>query len=693
MLEEQIVSMKERIRQMEKNWQPLWLGYDKREDLGNGKYFEKVFLDEAFLETAIVNNAKKELTEGVGSMLGISVNITKWNAEKNATGCAGKENGLYIVKENFSDKENAEQGYAVCEENGVLVLRAMSDAGMLYGVFEILRRVAMEQKLENINKVCVPDMPLRMFNHWDNIDGSIERGYSGYSFFFAGEEVLVDERTVMYARLAASTGINGAVINNVNVRGAANELITDRYFAKLRAMADIFESYGIKLFLSINYAAPIRVGGLETANPLDETVKQWWKERVAIIYKAIPNLGGFLVKADSEGNHGPFAYGCDHAQGANMLAEAIKDYNGIIIWRCFVYNASQDWRDTKTDRAKAAYDNFIGIDGKFADNVILQIKNGPMDFQIREPISPLFGALKNTNMMLEVQAAQEYTGQQIDVCYLLPLYKEVLSFKTYCKENNDTVADVVSGKTYGNKNAGMAAVTNTGNDANWTGNQFAGANFYGFGRLAFDTSLSAEEIAIEWIRQAVSTDDAVVDTILKILMNSREIYEHYTSPLGIGWMVTPSTHYGPSIEGYEYSRWGTYHRADHLGIGVDRTVARGTGYTAQYNEPNASMYENRETCPEELVLFFHRVLYTDVLKSGKTLIQHIYDTHFDGVKEVEEMMAQIKTLEGKVKPEVYANILERMNRQLYNAKEWCDQVNSYFFRKSGIADEKGRTLY
>ena len=378
--------------------------------------------------------------------------------------------------------------------------------------------------------------------------------------------------------------------------------------------------------------------------------------------------------------------------GANMLADIVKPYGGIIIWRCFVYNCTQDWRDYKTDRARAGYDSFIGMDGEYHDNVILQIKNGPMDFQIREPVSPLLGGLKKTNQMLEVQVAQEYTGHQIDVCYLMPMFREILDFRTYCAPEHDCVKDIISGRTLGNTNTGIAAVINTGNDANWTGNELAAANFYGFGRLACETGLSPEEIAAEWISLTFGNDPEVLEKLLSILLPSRETYEKYTSPLGIGWMVTPHVHYGCSVDGYEYSRWGTYHRADHLGLGVDRSH-KGTGYAGQYYEPNASMYDSMDTCPEELLLFFHHVPYIRKLKSGKTLIQHIYDTHFEGVCEVEAMISTWESLKDKIAPDIYANVSQRFARQLVNAKEWRDQVNSYFYRKSGIPDEKGRPIY
>lgn len=665
----------------DQKWTQAWLDYKPRKDCGNGVYAGKVALAGFGEGERIIANALKEWENGVAGMLGRHPELTD---------AGDLTQGLLI-----SLSENSEigpEGYWLKENQGLISLEAREEKGVLYGIFHILRRIAMEQPLKGTDCLCNPDNPLRMYNHWDNMDGFIERGYSGSSLFFEDNEVVVNERTVDYARLASSIGINGVVINNVNVKDAATWLITPRYFDKVSQIAEIFAGYGIKFFLSLNFAAPMELGGPDSADPLDKEVILWWKEKMEEVFTSIPNLGGFLVKADSEGRPGPFTYGRTQADGANMLADIVKPYGGIIIWRCFVYNCTQDWRDYKTDRARAGYDNFIEMDGDYHDNVILQIKNGPMDFQIREPVSPLLGGLRRTNQMLEVQVAQEYTGQQIDVCYLIPMYKEVLDFHTHCAPLNDTVADIASGRCFDNPHGGMAAVCNTGDDCNWTGNTLAAANFYGFGRLAWCTGLGAEEIAEEWIRLTLSNETCVVDAVKKILLDSRAVYERYTCPLGIGWMVTPATHYGPSVDGYEYSRWGTYHRADHLGIGVDRSSS-GTGYALQYHEPNASMYNSVETCPEELLLFFHHVPYTHRLRTGKTLIQHIYDTHFEGVEEVEQMIAAWESLRGKVPEEAWENVRERFDRQLYNAREWRDQVNSYFLRKSGIEDEKGRKIY
>lgn len=379
--------------------------------------------------------------------------------------------------------------------------------------------------------------------------------------------------------------------------------------------------------------------------------------------------------------------------GANMLAKALEPFGGIVIWRCFVYNCQQDWRDRVTDRANAAYDHFMPLDGEFKDNVVLQIKNGPMDFQVREPVSPLFGGLKRTNQILELQITQEYTGQQKHVCFLIPQWKEVLDFETWCDGPGSTVKNLVCGKVYPQKHCGFAAVSNIGDNANWTGHILAQANLYGYGRLVWNPDLSSEAIADEWVRLTFSNDPGVIETISKILLKSWETYEHYTSPLGIGWMVNPNHHYGPSVDGYEYSAWGTYHRADWLGIGVDRTVATGTGFAGRYHKPNAEMFEDMNKCPEELLLFFHRVEYKHRLKSEKTLIQHIYDTHFERVKEAEEFRTRWLSLKGKIDKKRFDAVLERLEIQIRDAREWRDVVNSYFYRKSGIPDEKGRRIY
>lgn len=658
-------------------FEQMWLNVQK--DKPGAQCFKRIVYPEG---SRIMENAARELQAAIAQMTG-----------KKPVLCLdlNQDEGAEVISLSLRPGFHPE-GYKISGNGETVAVEASDENGILYGCFELIRQLSLGTQTQELSIEKSPAIPLRMLNHWDNMDGSIERGYSGNSFFFEKNEILVDDRIRTYARLLASVGINGTVINNVNVKDAATDLITDRYFEKLRILSEILAEYGIKLFLSLNYAAPMEISGLPGADPLDEQVIRWWKERMQQVYAAVPGLGGFLIKADSEGRPGPFTYGRTHAQGANMLAEAIEPYGGLIIWRCFVYNCKQDWRDRKTDRARSGYDNFIGLDGQFRDNVILQIKNGPMDFQVREPVHPLFGGLEKTNQMLEVQIAQEYTGQQRHVCYLIPMFKEVLEFRTYCREKDDSVLDLISGKTFGQTKCGIAAVANTGNDENWTGHDLAAANLYGFGRLAFEPQLSAEQIAREWIRLTFGSDPQVMDNLLFILMNSWPAYESYTAPLGIGWMVNPNYHYGPNVDGYEYDRWGTYHRADHLGIGVDRSH-NGTGYAGLYREPNASLYDNPEKCPEELLLFFHHMPYEYRLQSGKTILQHIYDTHFDGVALVDEMVRRFEELKGKLPEMQYERMAQRFAHQKEHSREWRDQINTYFYRKTGIPDEKGRKIY
>jgi len=585
-------------------------------------------------------------------------------------------------------------GYLIEKSENSLTVAGESSTGLLYGVFSLLEGLAVGKTADECCKSDYPRAEFRMIDQWDNGDGSIERGYAGLSIFYKDYKFMEDlTRIKDYARLLSSVGINAISINNVNVHFHETKFITPEYLPMVAKYNEIFNSYGITMYMCVNFAAPIQLGGIDVSDPLDERVRAWWKEAAKTIYEAIPTFGGFLVKADSEGRPGPFTYGRNHADGSNMLAEAVAPYGGIVIWRCFVYNCNQDWRDRSTDRARAAYDHFMPLDGKFADNVILQIKNGPMDFQIREAVSPLLGAMPNTNQILEFEVTQEYTGQQRHLCYLIPLWKEVLDFDTYAKGEGSYVKKMCDGSLHNPKHAGLAAVSNIGDDECWTGSPLAQANFYGYGRLCWNADLTAEEIADEWIGLTLGTDKVVMETMREMLMTSRRTYENYTSPLGVGWMVTPAIHYGPSVDGYEYDRWGTYHFADWKGIGVDRTVATGTGYTSQYFEPNASIYENIETCPDDLLLFFHHADYTHVLKSGKTVLQHIYDTHFEGVETVKEYIKAWDSLEAKIEPGIFALVKERLNTQLLNSYEWRDIINTYFYRHTGIPDAHGRKIY
>lgn len=660
-----------------KNWEQAWLVYQPVKDDTEKEIFRTYYIEEKGRYTESI---ERELAAACQSLFGITPERVSDR----------KDAGLVLEKN--PALQTGEEGFRIRVSDSRAVISSAGDKGLLYGTFRLLLKAAAGEKIRGLDLLEKPENPFRMLNMWDNIDGTIERGYAGYSFLYEKGEICVNERTRDFARLLASAGINAIAINNVNVRDGAEWLITERHRENLKALAEVFAEYGVSMYLCIDFAAPMTIDGLSLSDPLDTQVRQWWKDKAGELFTEISNLGGFLVKADSEGRPGPFAYGRNHADGANMLAEAVAPYGGTIIWRCFVYNCQQDWRDEKTDRARAGYDNFAPLDGQFAENVILQIKNGPIDFQVREPVHPLFGRLSRTNQILEVQAAQEYTGQQIDVCYLVPMWKEVLDFSTGCGKEGDTVADIIAGKTFGQTRCGIAAVSNTGNDPNWTGHDLAGANLYGFGRLAWNPALSSEEIAREWIALQITRDPEALEVILGILLRSREVYEKYTAPLGIGFMVNPSYHYGPNPEGYEYSPWGTYHRADHLAIGVDRSD-KGTGYSELYFEKNAAIYRNKETCPENLLLFFHRLPYTYRLSSGKTLIQQVYDSHFEGYEDVEKMAEAWIFLEGKIPQKIYERVKERFDRQKKNSREWRDVINSFFYRRSMIPDEKGRKLY
>lgn len=644
-------------------------------------------------ENRIINTAIKEITEALKQMFSCEPKMsTRPSMGHVYSDLQGNSNIAVVFTVEAGLDAETTGAYSISYDDGhrLITVSANDGSGILYGAFRLIFKLKICSEISALAEKASPASPMRMLNHWDNMDGSIERGYSGRSFFFNNDKVLVDDRTVAYARMVASVGINAVVINNVNVKAAATRLITSEYREEIKQLVKIFADYGIKLYLSLNFAAPIELGGLETCDPCDSKVKGWWEVTLKELFTDVPELGGFLIKADSEGRPGPFTYGRNHAEGANMLADIVAEYNALIIWRCFVYNCKQDWRDTVTDRAKAQYDNFKPLDGMFHDNVILQIKNGPMDFQPREPVSPLFGGLYKTNEIIEFQIAQEYTGQQKHVCYLIPWFKEVLDFRTYINDDGtDKVVDVVTGRTFKNTRCGMAAVANTGDDPNWTGHDLAAANLYGFARLCFAPELSAEEIAAEWITLTFGKNTNVLHKVSIILMTSWPAYESYTSPLGVGWMVNPSHHYGPNVDGYEFSEWGTYHRSDNEGMGVDRT-SQGTGYIEQYNEPLCSQYSNLETCPDELLLFMHHVPYKYMLHSGKTVIQHIYDSHFEGAAAAAMMREEWISLENEIEPDVYRRVLERFDEHTRSANEWRDAICLYYKEKSGIPDEKGR---
>ena len=542
--------------------------------------------------------------------------------------------------------------------------------GVLYGAYALLEAVHTGKKpWTGVQKPFYPD---RMINGWDNMDGTVERGYAGRSLWFEGGDFDYDPvRIRQLGRLFASCGLNVLCLNNVNVREPAQRLIGD-WLPKLAAFAAILRPFGVRLMASVDFSQPMR-DGVPTADPLDEGVRKWWRDCADRVWDAIPDFYGFLVKADSEHRPGPFTYGRSHAEGANMLARAVAPHGGKLVWRAFVYNCQQDWRDTKTDRPCAAYNTYAPLDGEFDENVILQVKNGPFDFQVREPVSPTFFAMPKTHLALEVQLAQEYTGQQIDLYAMPPMWDELL-------------ADLPP------ENVGaVAAVSNLGRDGNCCGHPFAALNLYAFGEYAWYPFRKADQVIRDWVLLTYpELDGKGREALEAILLNSRRAYEQYTAPLGICWMVSPNHHYGPSPDGYEYQAWGTYHKADRNAIGIDRTK-NGTGYTEQYPAELRERYANPETCPDELLLFFHRLPYDYRMKDGRTLIQRIYDDHFEGAEWVERAAETLKAL--PLPSPDREEALARMELQRANAREWRDVINTFFHRLSGAEDERGRTIY
>ncbi|MEU3457505.1 alpha-glucuronidase [Micromonospora sp. NPDC006766] len=596
-----------------------------------------------------------------------------------------------------------EEGFLLARHAEGTVVLAEAPAGLLYGLFHLVRLGESAFGLTRPMELHRPAMRRRMLDHWDNVDvhpvmGQVERGYAGGSLFWRDGARQADlTRVGAYGRLLAACGVNAVAVNNVNVHTTEMRLLTHR-LGDVAAIADVLRPYGIRVHLSVSFAAPVALGGLPTADPLDGGVRAWWADTTRQVYERVPDFGGYVVKADSEGQPGPFAYGRSHADGANVLADALAPFGGVVHWRAFVYHHRQDWRDRSTDRARAACDHFAPLDGQFRDNVILQVKHGPMDFQPREPISPVIAAMPGTRLAVEFQVTQEYTGQQRHVCYLAPWWSEVLRFTPW-GDGGPTVADVAAGGSTAGEAAGggLVAVSNVGDDPFWTGHPLAQANLYAFGRLAWDPRLDPVAVLDEWIqltfaRSTPGGPGPIRRALHEIMDDSWHTYERYTAPLGVGFMVRPGHHYGPDVDGYEYTPWGTYHFADRDGVGVDRTRASGTGFTGQYPPPWRDVYESVERCPDELLLFFHHVPYGHVLRSGSTVIQHIYDTHFAGVEQVAAMRRRWERLAGMVDPGVHARVRELLDEQLRCAQEWRDQINAYFFRKSGVPDAYGRPI-
>jgi alpha-glucuronidase len=639
----------------------LWLKYDLIEDLALRKqYIQSAKFISAAGDSPIVKTAAEELQAGLQGLLGISIPILK--------NSAGQKGGIILQHSTTSIPEflNAE-GYQISVQSGNVVINARQDAGVLYGAFALLRHVQTRLPFEKIAISSNPKVKLRMLNHWDNPEGTVERGYAGSSLWkWYDLPEVIDPRYRDYARANASIGINGTVVNNVN---ASARFLTAEYLHKVAALADVFRPYGIKIYLSVYFAAPKTLGGLKTSDPLDPEVKQWWNDKVKEIYSIIPDFGGLLVKANSEGEPGPQDYGRTHADGANMLADALKPYDGLVIWRAFVYKA-----DPKADRFKAAYEEFVPLDGQFNKKVIIQVKNGPIDFQPREPFSPLFGNMPKTPLGMEFQITQEYTGFATHLVYEAPIFKECLDSDTQVKGKGSTVAKVVDGSLHGYEFTAMAGVANTGSNRNWTGNPMAQANWYAFGRLAWDHTLSSKEIAQEWATMTLTKKPEAVSRIVNMMLKSREIYVNYNTPLGLSRPWT-GAHYAPEPWQNRSSRpdWTAvyYHRADSVGLGFDRTSA-GSNALEQYKPAVAQQWNDPKTCPLPYLLWFHHVPWKQKLSSGRTLWDELCTRFYTGADSVSWMQKEWSQVKSAIDPAIYTDIAGRLAKQQKEAIWWRD---------------------
>ncbi len=622
-----------------------------------------------------IRAARKELKRGLDGLLGVTVPevgsvgndgvlLAGSYGSSPVFGQIGLKSDLIKVgDEGFVIRSSVFDG-----KKGI-VITANKDIGVLYGVFEFLRLLQTNRDISHLDMVSAPRIKLRMLNHWDNLDGT--RVYRGSSIWDWNRlPTHIRQRYIDYARANASIGINGTVLNNVN---ADPQIVTHDYLLKVAALADAFRPYGIRIFLSANFDSPMKLGGLKTADPFDPEVKEWWENKVKEIYSLIPDFGGFLVKANSEGEPGPADYGRTQADGANVLADAVKPYGGIVIWRAFVYAYNPK------DRAREAYDIFKPLDGKFDSNVLVQVKNGPLDFQPREPFSPLFGAMTRTPVTMEVDIGQGALGGEVGLAYLAPMWRECLMSDTYAKGKGSTVAKVIDGSLFGYKMTGMAGVSNINDDSSWTGNIFGQANWYAFGRLAWDYDITSKQIADEWIRMTFSNDTSVIDPIEKIMMASRENVVNYRDPLGLNMLGGWSVYHGPWVDNSTHADWNSpyYHRADSVGIGFDRTRA-GSDAVDQYHPPVADEFNSMKSCPEKYLLWFHHVPWNYRMKSGNTLWYELCYHYYEGVVGVEETEKIWDSLKGKIDDAEFNSVRMLLKMQHENAVSWRDGCVLYF---------------
>ena len=658
----------------------LWLRYDQINDATLLESYRATLKHLVFPgKSDLMISAKQELRMGLQGLLGQEIAAAA-NAGEGAliigTPASSKAIAALPLAKGLSSL--GKDGFVIqsVRVNGkaATVIAAHADAGVLYGVFNFLQLLQTNKPLKDLNIRSVPKIQHRMLNHWDNLDRSVERGYAGLSLWdWKTLPDVSNPRYRDYARANASLGINGTVLTNVNANAS---ILTKEYLVKAAALADLFRKYGIKVYLTARFSAPIEIGGLKTADPLDPAVQQWWKDKTTEVYKYIPDFGGFLVKANSEGQPGPQNYGRNHADGANMLADAVAPHGGIVMWRAFVYD-----NNVPEDRAKQAYSEFKPLNGKFRKNVIVQIKNGPIDFQPREPFSPLFGAMPKTPQMVEFQITMEYLGQSTHLSYLGTYFKEVLDADTYYKGKGSTVAKIVDGSMDKHPISAMAGVANIGLDSNWCGNIFNQSNWYVYGRLAWDHDLTAAAIAEEWLKMTFSNDSAFVQPVKQLMMASREHVVNYMTPLGLHHIMSEGTHYGPGpwVNTAERPDWNStyYHKADTAGIGFDR-ASSGSNAVAQYFPLVRDMFENVETTPEEYLLWFHHLPWTHKLKSGNTLWNEIVDRYYMGVSAVRLMNTCWTAMERHVDADRFKAVTALLERQDQEATWYRDGCVLYF---------------
>jgi alpha-glucuronidase len=670
----------------------LWLRYEKVTDQALSEQY-KTATAQIIIEgsSSTMRAVKKELRTALNGLLEKQINIVDKPLKGNILIIGTPEHSPVISSLSIKDKLQpiGNEGYIIFTTSvsgqKTIVITANTDIGVLYGTFHFLQLMQANQSLQKIDIVSAPKIKHRLLNHWDNLNRTVERGYAGFSLWeWNTLPDYINPRYIDYARANASIGINGTVLTNVN----ANALIlTPEYLEKVAALANTFRPYGLKVYLTARFSAPVEIGGLSTADPLDEKVIAWWHNKVKEIYTYIPDFGGFLVKANSEGQPGPQNYGRSHADGANLLAAALKPYDGIVMWRAFVYS-----NEEPEDRAKQAYNEFKPLDGKFLDNVIIQVKNGAIDFQPREPFHPLFGAMDKTPLMMEFQVTQEYLGQGISLTYLGPLYQECLESDTYANGQGSFVSKVIDGSLYNQSFTAMAGVSNIGTDRNWCGNPIAQSNWYTLGRIAWDPFIKSETIAKEWIRLTFSSDPKVLETMTSIMMLSREASVNYMTPLGLHHQMAWHHHYGPGpwIKDKPRADWTSayYNRADEAGIGFDRST-NGSNAVEQYFPPVREMFNSLEQCPEEYKLWFHHVSWNYKMKSGRTLWEELCFKYYLGVDQVREMQKNWDTLEGSIDQEIFEHEQALLKIQLRDAIEWRDACVLYFqtFSKMPIPDK------